>query len=364
MKKNSFLFIPFIIFLVSVGLDRIATIESFQKYFSTTFSHLNFISKEDLYADLKLELQKDPSVRKKTLVFLGNSRALLLPYAELQKKYPDWMLYNFSVPGGSPDYFLYWVERITSDGIRPDFVLLDQSLEIYNKTPVLALDEVLVYGLSFDFILRHFTRYSREELSVFLSKRLFHIYRDRPKLWRIQERMKNSSAEAKVYEGGVQKVLDMLKLEKGSTPRDLTPLKQTEEHISKLSEGDFSSYLVPYTFHDDMFAMQKDSVQYLKMAKIPYATIWVRVARPYFQMYGSKKTETPSGLQTPLSVWKPIVEKWNSETSTPFWNMNEDPEYTCDEFADPGHMSPNCFPAFGDYIFRKLFETLNQSQEK
>ncbi|PKA15428.1 DUF1574 domain-containing protein [Leptospira haakeii] len=364
MKKNTFLLLPLFVLLISLGLDRLFTLEFFQYYYSNTLSHLNFISKEDLYSDLKEYLKKDPASRKKILVFFGNSRALLLPTRELEKRHPDWMLYNFSVPGGSPDYFLYWIERFKSDGTRPDFVLLDQSLEIYNKTPVLALDEVLIHGLSSEFILRHWTKYSREELSVFISKHLFHTYRDRPKLWRISERMQNSSALAKVYKAAVQEILTALKEEKGSTPRELVNQKHTDEQLVQASETDFSSYLKPYTFHTNMFEMQKDSIRILKEYNVPYATIWVKVARPYFNLYMNRKVETSEGLKTPMEVWKPIVEKFNQETGTAFWNMNEDPNCNCEEFADPGHMSPNCFPVFGDYIFKKLEETYPKTQTK
>ncbi|TGK00575.1 DUF1574 domain-containing protein [Leptospira semungkisensis] len=361
MKKNLFLLLPFIILLVAIGIDRILTLPAVQPYYSKTFSHLNFESKEDLYSDLKDFLKQDKSTRKKALVYFGNSRSLLLPTLELEKKYPNWALYNFSVPGGSPDYFLYWIERFRNDGTRPDFVVLDQSLEIYNKTPVLALDEVLVYGLSTDFILKYWSRYTREELSVFIAKHLFHTYRDRPKMWRIMERAKNSSALAGVYKEGVRKVLEVLKAQRGSTPTERTKVKNTDEQLAKASESDFGSYLVPYTFHQDMFAMQEDSIRLLKQYQVPYATIWVRVARPYFALYGSKKVQTIEGEKTPLEIWKPILEKFNQETGTALWNMNEDPSYNCNEFADPGHMSPNCGLAFGDFIFQKLEEA---TQEK
>lgn len=358
MKKNLFLLIPFLIFVVAILFDRLLTTDFLEAYYSNSFSHLNFESKEDLYSDLKQELAKEKTERKKILVFFGNSRALLLPYTELRKKYPDWMLYNFSVPGGSPDYFLYWVERLTGDGLKPDFVLLDQSLEIYNRTPVLALDEVIVYGLSTGFFLRHITNYSREEISVFLSKRLFHTYRDRPKIARSVERLKNDSKLAKVYLNGVRLILEMLKKEKGSTPRDLTPLKQRQETISEMADSSFSSYLTPYVFHSGMLEMQTNSVRLLKESGIPYATIWVKVASPYFKLYGSKKVQTSEGFKTPMEVWDPIIRDWNRNTGTVLWNMNEKSDFGCDEFADAGHMSPNCFPEFGDFIFKKLNESL------
>ena len=36
--------------------------------------------------------------------------------------------------------------------------------------------------------------------------------------------------------------------------------------------------------------------------------------------------------------------------------MNEDKNYNCEDFADPGHMSPSCYPAYTDYIFSKIIK--------
>ncbi|EPG75739.1 PF07611 family protein [Leptospira fainei serovar Hurstbridge str. BUT 6] len=358
MKDKKILLIPFLILAISLMIDRFLTNNYFERYYSNTLSHLNYLSKQDLYEDLKGYLKKPPSERKKVLVFLGNSRSLLFPYHELREKYPDWILYNFSVPGGSPDYFLYWVERITKDGLHPDFIVLDESLEIFNKTPNLALDEVLIYGVSPGFLLRHWNRYSKEQWSIFLSKRMFHSYRDRPKLWRVRERLKNDSYWANNYAAAVVNTLESLADQKGSTSREANVIKLPQDQLIKRSESDFQSYLSPYTFHYDMLEMQRDSVELLKKAGIPYATIWVRVARPYFKLYGTRKTDTPDGPQIPLNVWLAEIRKFNQETDTKFWDMNNDPEYTCDDFSDPGHMSPSCYPAYGDYVFRKLSENV------
>lgn len=356
MKEKKILLIPFLILASILLLDRFLTNSYFVRYYSNTLAYLNFSSKHDLYEDLREYLKQPLPERKKVLVFFGNSRSLLFPYHELRKKYPDWIIYNFSVPGGSPDYFLYWVERLTGEGLRPDFVVLDQSMEIYNKTPVLALDEVLVYGVSPGFLFRHWNRYSKEEWSVFLSKRMFHMYRDRPKLWRIKERLKNNSYWANNYAEAVVQTLNTLQDQKGSTARDASVVALAEDQLIKRSESDFQSYLNPYTFHTDMLDMQRDSVRLLKNAKIPYATIWVRIARPYYKLYGTRKTETPEGQRIPLEIWNQEIRKFNEETQTTLWNMNDDPEYSCDDFSDPGHMSPSCYPAYGDFIFKKLSE--------
>ncbi|HMV44926.1 MAG TPA: DUF1574 family protein [Leptospiraceae bacterium] len=41
------------------------------------------------------------------------------------------------------------------------------------------------------------------------------------------------------------------------------------------------------------------------------------------------------------SSWIQIPRK---KFRMPLFNMNEDPEYTCDYFTDASHMSTKCFP--------------------
>ena len=75
MLKNRFLLIPFFIFFIALGIDRILMLETIQTYFTKTVSEINFFHKPYLFNELKTYLaQKD---RKKVLVLMGNSRALL-----------------------------------------------------------------------------------------------------------------------------------------------------------------------------------------------------------------------------------------------------------------------------------------------
>src|SRR6185295_14490231 len=101
-----FLFLPLLILIAAYIIDKIFLMEDLQTYFTKTVSELNFFHKPVLFQELKDYLAKKD--RKKVLVFFGNSRALLFNNKYIEEKYPDWILFNFSVPGGTPDYFLFW----------------------------------------------------------------------------------------------------------------------------------------------------------------------------------------------------------------------------------------------------------------
>ncbi|EMJ93639.1 DUF1574 domain-containing protein [Leptospira alstonii] len=354
MFRNRFLFVPFVIFIVSFGIDKLVSSTAFEPYYSLTLSDLNFRHKEFLFEELKDYLGKED--RKKVLVYFGNSRALLFRKDYIEKKYPDWVLFNFSVPGGSPDYYLYWLERFQSDSVKPDFILMDESIEIFNSSSVLTLDEVLFYGLSASFVFRHVDRYSSSDLTGYISKKLFHTTKNRPRLNVIRARAKDGGILAKGYSELRSKIWENLKKQRGSATSDASPrIVLPSELLKKRSNTDFKSYLSPFTFNSKMLANQEDAIRIVKEIRVPYATIWVRVARPYFELYKTRKVLTDEKDQkTPYDIMLPILKKLHESTETPFWNMNEDPEYHCDDFSDPGHMSPNCFNDYADFIFTRL----------
>ncbi|TGK38670.1 DUF1574 domain-containing protein [Leptospira gomenensis] len=354
MFRNRFLLVPFVIFILAFCIDKIISSETFEPYYSLTLSDLNFRHKESLFVELK-DYLKLPE-RKKVIVYFGNSRALLFRNDYIEKKYPAWILYNFSVPGGSPDYYLYWLERFRNEGVKPDFILMDESIEIFNSSSVLTLDEVLFYGLSPWFVLRHANRYSSSDLTGFIGKKLFHTLKNRPRLNVIRARAKDGGFLAKGYSRLRSEIGENLRKQRGSATSDASPrIVLASELLKKRSNTDFKSYLTPFTFNPKMLANEEDAIRIIREIGVPYATIWVRVARPYFELYKTKKVMTEEKREkTPYEIMIPILEKLHQSTNTTFWNMNEDPNYDCDDFSDPGHMSPSCFNDYADFIFTRL----------
>ncbi|MDI7224878.1 DUF1574 domain-containing protein [Leptospira santarosai] len=354
MFRNRFLFVPFVIFVIAFGLDKLISSTTLEPYYSLTLSDLNFRHKEVLFDELKDYLGKKN--RKKVLVYFGNSRALLFRNDYIEKKYPDWILFNFSVPGGSPDYYLYWLEQFRSDSVKPDFILLDESIEIFNSSSVLTLDEVLFYGLSPSFVFRHADRYSSSDLTGYVAKKLFHTHKNRPRFSVIRARAKDNGLLAAGYSKLRSTIWENLRNQRGSATSDASPrIVLAAELLKKRSDTDFKSYLTPFTFNPKMLANQEDAIQIIKEIGVPFATIWVRVARPYFELYKTRKVPTNEKEEkTPYEIMVPILKKLHASTGAEFWNMNEDPEYHCDDFSDPGHMSPNCFNDYADFIFKRL----------
>jgi len=352
--KNKFLLAPFLALLLAFVLDKVLLSENIQTYFSKTMSEINYSQKEELYKDLQSYLKQED--RRKVLVYFGTSRALLFENDYIESEYKDWTLFNFSVPGGTPDYTLYWLERFQEDNIRPDFVLVDQSVEAYNSAAVISLDDVLTNGLSVSFVLRHANKYSTSEISTLLAKRMFKTYHYRPKMATVLARVKDDFAILKSYRELRAGLKKSLKEGKGSA---MTPGSSAgvmpEEMLKKSSWGDFHSYMVPFHFKDQPMYFLNLSYQILDQMEIPHAAIWVRLSRPYYSLIQNEMVQTRGKEKsTVYNLWYPAVMKFQNEHKVDLWNMNDDPKYNCNFFSDSGHMSPACYRDYTDYIFREL----------
>lgn len=355
MFKNKFLLIPVLILLIALIIDRIVMLEKIQAYFTKTVSEINYFHKPVLFQELKEYLSKPD--RKKVLVYFGNSRALLFDNKYIAEHYPDWILFNFSVPGGTPDYFTFWLEQFKADNVKPDFILVDDSLEVFNFTSYIKLDEVLINGIDFPFILRYWNRYTSKEITNFLAKRLFMTYQYRPKLDTVLQRLKNNSAIAKNFIEWKRIIMERLKIERGSASSDISGnLSSSDDLVLRYSDGDFHSYVEPYTFNQNMLDFQEDNFKILNELGVKRAGIWVRIARPYFG-YIKTRNAVPNPnketIITAYSVWVSKITAIHEKYKVPFLNMNEDESYNCNYFTDASHMSSECFPAYTDYIFEK-----------
>ena len=359
MIKNKFLLIPFLIFILSILLDRIIMLEPIQIYFTKTVSEINYFHKDYLFEELRVYLNKPD--RKKVLVYFGNSRGLLFNNKYIEKHYPNWILFNFSVPGGTPDYFNFWLERFKKQNVKPDFVLIDTAIEAYNLNPRIKIDEVLVNGLDFKFILNNYDRYSSKEITNFIAKKLFKTYQYRPKFETILQRLKNNSAIAVNYKAWRKKITEQLIQEKGSASSDISAnATSSDELVLRYSNGDYFSYIDSYNLNENMLLFQKENFLLLKELKISYSSILVKVASPYYTFIKTrkavKKTNHNDVEKTAFEVFSPKINTIIEETNTRFYNMNEDKEYFCNFFTDASHMSSECFPDYTDFIFKKIMK--------
>ncbi|MDX1957846.1 MAG: DUF1574 domain-containing protein [Leptospiraceae bacterium] len=353
MFKNIFLYTPFLIFFLALAVDRILVTDSIRAYYTKTVSELNFLHKPELFTELKEYLQKKD--RKKVLVFFGNSRSLLFDNEVIAKKYPEWILFNFSVPGGTPDYFLYWLLKFKEQNIRPDFIIVDSAIEAFNLTATIKIDESINNGLDIPFVWKYRERFSKEELTEFIAKRMFRTYQYRPKILEIYNRAKNKGEILNNFLFFRGMVTDNLRRNRGSASGDFAQNRTSSENIiADFARGDYNSYLSPYNFHEEKIKFQEDILVILNELAVPHAGIWVRVAPLYFNLIQNKKQKQKDNTEkSVLEIWKPRIFSMYKIHNTEIWNMNEG-DFSCAQFTDASHMATACFPDYLEFIFKRL----------
>lgn len=352
--KHRFLLLPLLVILITFGLDKLLLIENVHTYFSKSLSDINYIQKDQLFLDLKAYLNS-PN-RKKVLVYFGNSRALLFDTDYIEKKYPGWTMFNFSVPGGKSDYTLQWMEKFERDQVRPDVFLFDHSVELYNESATLKVDETLTNGLDVSFVLRHFDLFTTDEISTLIAKRMFRAYQYRPKLEVIIGRARQKEKFLYSYRELRNSLMARLNANRGSA---MTPGTHQavlpEELLKKSSRGDFQSYLVPFKFSENTLTFLDKSIQIAKALNVPSATIWVRLSLPYLEHIKQDQVKIDNRLNgTVYNAWIPRILDYQKKINVSFWNMNDDSNYNCNEFSDAGHMSPSCYKDYTDFIMERV----------
>ncbi len=353
MKLKLFFF-PIILFLAAFLLDKQLFIGGFEDTFLRTATFLNFEHKVDMLDEIAA-YQLDPQ-KKKTLVIFGNSRTMSFENGYIESKYRDWQWYNFSVPGGTTDYFLYLIQEMKRKGIRPDAVVMTVTPQGFNRSPAVPMDEVLISGISFPFIARYAGRYTLDDLMNYAAKKTFWTYRYRPKAEVILHRLEHDSIQLRIFRQFQHETATRLKASRGSVPFQFQGIPaQDDEFLFAHAKNTWQDFFTPFKISEGQFAFTADSLKILKEAGIPTILLWAKVQRHLREM---KDTVVVTGRgekpQTVRSLWAPRMQALADEYGVPFYDMNYGNTIPCDHFYDSSHLASVCFPEFSDYIMQAV----------
>lgn len=352
-----YLLFPVLIFSLAFVLDKQLFIWRFPDYYLRTASYISYEHKIQLMDEMELYLRIPPDQRKKVLVMFGNSRTTSFNNAYIDANHPDWILYNFSVPGGTADYFCYMLEEFQERNLRPDFVFFAVTPQGMNATPSIAMDEVMLNGLSTGFILRNFTRYNVSDVSNYAAKELFWTYQYRPKLKVILERWKNHSEGARELRYFNAITQYNLLQNRGSVPYgDGNAPEQNPDFLRKTAEGTWRDFLSPFKINPGQVYFNEHMVELANELQIPNALLWVKVGPFLRELKANRRINDPDAVEavTIRDVFVPIMKDIESRHDTRFVDMNYTDGIQCDRFYDSSHMAAYCFPEFTDFLFAHI----------
>ncbi len=357
-SKKAFI-IPFIIFFTSFTIDKLILLDSFIIYYITTASFINFEHKETLVFELKEYLNKPITERRNVMVILGNSRSMSFDNEYITQKYPNWILYNFSVPGGTQDYFYYIIKKFKTLDIKPEAIYFTVTPQAMNSTPNVLTDEVMVFGLPFEFVINHFNHYKVDELTNYIGKKLFVVYKYRPKFNVIQNRLHPDNLLK--FTNFLINTQYILEQNKGNIPskHDLK-INVSEEYLEKNAESIWKDFFVPFTLNKNALFFIEKCIEVSKDLNIKYiALLWPQVspqlkARKKNIKIAKVKENHKIIYKTVYEVWTPEMVHIANKYQVKWVDLNFTEIQSCNDFFDASHLASNCYPEYTDKLFTNL----------
>lgn len=358
-----FLF-PVFVFALAFLFDKAFFIGRIEDYFLTTASFLNFDHKEAMLDELEDHLKKPDHL--KALVLFGNSRTMSFSGEYIEKRYPGWTLFNFSVPGGTTDYFYYFMKEFQRRNIRPEAIYFAITPQGMNATPAVALDEVMVFGLPLSFLVTEFRYYSLDELTNYIAKKAFLVYRYRPKLktieWRMSYNEQTKERQVDAFRKMLEQTRQSLFVHRGSVPYDLdVKPAQDEAAIQANAVSIWKDAFVPFQLHEGQVHFTSESLKIAKELGAKTGLIWPRVSAPLRRLKETEKVAIDPVTHEPATVravWEPVMKRLTEEIGADWMDFNYDPALNlhCDFFFDASHMASGCFRPFMDGVMDRVMK--------
>lgn len=383
--------IPILFFLAAFGLDKMLFIGSFPDTFLTTASFINFDHKERLIYELK-DYLAEPE-RKKVIVMLGNSRTMSFDNSYIEENYPDWKLYNFSVPGGTTDYFYYLISRFKQEAIRPDHIFLAVSPQGFNSSARVPMDEVMINGLPLSFISTHAANFRLSDINNYIAKKIFWTYRFRPKLQRIILRLSDDRARLYAFRDFIEMTEQTLEEQRGSALYGVMEAEPDPDLLRANARAIWYDFFVPFTLFEGQMNFTASILETANQAAVPVTMVWVPVSpvlldykkservaslshaenTEYYRWFQNNESdenqdsqESPESLGrtsndaeerlTVIDVWKPAMLYLADTYGTEFLDLNIEEPLPCENFYDASHMAGICFYELTD----RMMQTVRQ----
>lgn len=355
---------PLLVLLAAFLIDKLPFIGEFPYYFIKSASYANYDHKEKMLFELA-DYLKQPQ-RKRVLVIFGNSRTMPFENRYFDAHYPDWILYNFSVPGGTSDYFYYLMERFQELSIRPDFLIFTITPQGFNDAASIQMDEVMLRGLPASFIFQNLSHYKVDDITNYIAKKLFWSYRDKPVPSVISRRLKNHSAEMKALKEFVLTSTTELERTRGSVPTSQIEPRISQAMLSKHAESIWHTFLDPFRYSNDQDYFTDRSLAIATGIGIPSALLWAKVSPQLRRLKETVPVErTKEGEEITLkTLWSERIEKLAVKHDVPMLDMNFGQTIRCDDFFDASHMAGGCFGEFTDYLMHHIKSRLDQRKIK
>ncbi|MBE7413598.1 MAG: DUF1574 domain-containing protein [Leptospiraceae bacterium] len=346
MRKNKFLLYPIFLFTIIFLFDKIFFLEEVKSYLKTDFTYIYYETKKTLLQNL---VKENSSRKKKLMIVLGSSRLLYFDAKDLSDFYPDWDIYNFSSAVTTPAYYLFYLEKILENGIRPDLILLETDPNQFNENSKVFRGSNLTYSFDLPFVFKYATAFGKDNLSFYLGKTFFGVSKNKPYLNVALKRLSDPRFIAVAEMGKTTKkfLLDnkgnALSPIENYVEKDFGILEATSQRTIDWLFSNYRDSKMQYYFFEEI-------LRKIASEKIPLLIVWPQSSIPMQQKLKSSKFVTN---------WEEKTKKLTSTYNFEILDMDNTKEYYCNSFADGGHISKDCYHPFMRFVMYNYFKKYN-----
>ncbi len=342
MKKQTFLYYPLLLLLLVFLIDQIFRVPFVQLLTKLDLTPVNYTAKKDLLE--KIIQNRENLKNKKLMVILGSSRLLYFDADDLKNFYPDWEIYNLSSAVTTPAYYDYNLTKLLDAGIRPDLVLMETDPNQFNQNSIFKISN-LTFSFDLPYVIRNASLFGKDHVSFFLGRRLFAVGTYKPYLDQMWRNYTNSNLDG--FISMKQTTYDHILNKNG---HGLSPIDNyVEKDVNMLdmtSHRTLDWLFSSYQPSEMQFAFYEKILARLKMEKIKSIVIWP-VSSPSFEALLSTHPALPA--------WEERVDKVSNENDSPVLKLKKDPNYSCNAFADGGHISKECYHSLMRAVLLEYF---------
>ncbi len=345
MSGKKFLYYPVFLFFVLIGIDSLFRLPYVQLLAKLDLTAINYKAKKDLLQtiiDKKDEIQNQPN--KKLMIVLGSSRLLYFDHKELQSFYPDWEIYNLSSAVTTPAYYDYQLTKLLDAGIRPDLIVMETDPNQFNQNSVFKSSN-LTYSFDFLYVLENLDLFGKDHFSFFLGRTLFAVGTFKPYLDQMWRNFRNPNLEN--FRGMYDSTYNHILTNNGHGLSPIDDYVEKDANSLQLTSHRtldwlFASYVpskMQYGFYEKILSrIQKE--------KIKTIVIWP-TSSPNFEALMEKE---------PLvSEWERSIDSLSAKYEQTIFKLKKDPSYSCNAFADGGHVAKECYRTLMRSILLEYF---------
>ncbi|TGM06638.1 DUF1574 domain-containing protein [Leptospira jelokensis] len=345
MLKARFLFYPVFLLVFLFCVDSIFRIPYVQIITKIDLTAVNYKAKADFLDSL---IQKKSGIgegkTKKIMLILGSSRLLYFDHDELVSFYPEWEIYNLSSAVTTPAYYDYQLTKLLDAGIKPDLVIMETDPNQFNQNSVFKSSN-LTYSFDLGYVFSNIQLFGKDYVSFYLGRKLFAVGTYKPYLDQMWKNYKNPylTNAFEMHKATYDYIL--LHNGNGLSPID-NYMEKNSNSLLQTSHRTLDWLFASYQRSGMQFGFYEKILSRLNQEGIKVVVVWP-LSSPDFESLMEKESL--------VGFWEKEVNEITSKYNYSILKLKNDPSYSCNAFADGGHVAKDCYRGLMRSILLEYF---------